>query len=475
MTFGVTSTGFNPKSLQDIQREIQDDMLSEIGEDLDFSPSGPIGQQNGIYADQLREAWEVLLAVYRSHYPDSAENEALEQVSSYTGVQRLEATPSTVTLDQLYLDGGVTIPAGSIVSVGPTGARFVTLEDVTNSGTDAATVSVTAEAQETGPLFAGAGTIDTIQTGVSGWSAAAAITCANAEPYNLDGSTLTVKVDRGAEQTVTFSGGNPWSAASVTTEIRDQTTGIDRFLLANPVRIASTTEGKGSSIQVTGGSANTVLGFDTAEVKGFNSADAELGTNEETDPELRLRRVELLRGSGKATVEAIRAAVREVEDVAQVLVIENTTLCQYAVTVQGGDDTAVANALWDSKPAGVPLIGTTSVTINDSEGQEQVIKFSRPVSKAIYISCNLTVDPDIYPADGDDQVKEALVTQGATIQIGEDVIALTYKCVPLQVPGVLDVPVFQIDLANPPTGTVNISIPDTHIATFDTSNISVTA
>lgn len=480
MSYGVTSTGFVKKDLEAVIDEIGDDEQDLISAILDLLPSGPVGQLNGIFGDKLREMWEVAEAVYRSHYPDSASGEALDQVASYTGAIRLAATESEVTLNQMFLDNGVTVPAGSIVSVGSEGTRFVTNTAITNSTGYPATLSVEAEASETGPLNGYAGTIDTIQTAISGWKAACAITCANSATFALDGTSLTLKVDRGSEQTVTFSGGDPWSAASVASEIESQTTDVDAYAVGDQVRVSSLTEGTGSAIEITGGTANAVLGFDTDEVKGFNSNDAVSGRDIETDPDFRLRRIELLRGIGKATLEALRAAVRGVDDVLQVMAFENTAEIpspvgipphSFELIVQGGADQDIADTIWDTKPAAIKPSGIEAVAVEDSQGFEHTMYFSRPIEIPIYINCILTTDPDEFPANGIDQVKQALKDYGDTLAIGEDVVILQFKAIPLTISGVIDVPIFYIDTVDPPTGESNIPIGYRSLSTYDTSDI----
>lgn len=484
MSFGVLTTGFSKKTLADIKAEIEQDQLDTISATLNQQSGSVFGQLNGIFSDKIREMWDVAEAVYRAMYPDSASGDSLDNVSSITGALRLAATPSAVTLDQLFLNNGVTVPVGSVVSVGSTGPRFVTTEAVTNSLGYPATFSAAAESEDNGPIVGLAKTIDTIQTPIAGWSAAAAITCANSETYALDGKDLKVKVDRGSEQTINFSGGDPWSAATAATEIENQTTGVDAYDAGGKIRAASLTEGTGSAIEFTGGTANAVLGFDTAEVKGFNAADAVPGRNTETDADFRLRREQLLRITGAATVEAIRAAILDVDDVTHCTVFENVDIITDPVTglppksfsaiVLGGDEQEIADTIWEVKAAGIETYGSISKTVTDSQGFSHTIEFSRPTPVPIYMELTVLTDPAVFPADGVDQIKAALVAEGATLEVGDDVIALQFKCVPLDVAGVIDVTVFLIDDVDPPVGSVNITIAATDIATFSSTDIDVT-
>jgi len=484
MTYGLTDTGFVKKTLEVIKQELKEEQLDAISAELNLLETSLFGQINGIVGDKLRELWDLALAVYRAGFPDSASGEALDQIASITGATRLDATPSTVTLDQLFLEDTVTVPAGSVVSVGSTGARFVTLEDVTNSTGYNATLSVDAESEDTGPIAGYAGTIDTIQTAVSGWSDKPAVTAANSETYTLDDLYLEVQVDEGEIQNVNFNAGNPWSSEDVKAAIVGQTTGIEGWDINGKPRIGTTTSG--GSIKVVGGTANAQIGFPTALIKGFNSEDATPGTNIEEDPAFRTRREQLLRVVGAGTVEAIRAAVVALDVVEQAVVFENVTLVtdgdglpgkSFEVIAQGPsqDDEyqEVCEKIWEVKPAGIEAHGDISKTVTDSQDIEHTIKMSVPTPVPIYIECEIDVDSDLFPADGLSQVETALKAYGDTLEVGESVYAIQFKCVPLNVAGVLDVTVFKIDDVDPPVGTGNIVLTKRELATFDVDDIDV--
>jgi len=482
--YGVTATGFVKKTLVVIRQEIQDELRDAISTELDLLDSSVLGQIEGVFSDKLREMWDVAEAVYRAMYPDSASDEALDQVSSITGAVRLPATKSKVTL-RLWLNAGVTVTVGSIVSVGSTGSRFVIIEAVSNPpGSAIATFSTTAESEDYGPIAGYAESIDTIQTAIAGWSAAAAVSGTIVEPFSLDGLEMNLVVDEdGSTQNIAFAAGDPWTAADAATEINTSTTGITAYDDGNGMlRIASSTEGPGSAIEILAGTANAPLGLTVALHKGMNADDADPGSNIETDPALRLRRDSALRSSGSATVEAIYAALVLIDDVEQVVVVENTEDHpvgdlpgkSFEAIVLGGTKADVAVTLWREKPAGIKTYGTTTETITDSMGFDHDICFSRPTEVRLYVNYELTVDADLYPANGNDQVKAAVVAHAQTLGVGVDVIALQFKAIPLDIAGVIDVIDFDIDIIDPPVGIVNIPITTRQLAALDTTDITVT-
>ena len=272
MSFGITPQGFNLKDLETILQQIESNQRSLLGGDFDTSADTPEGQINGIYADHLAELWEALQAVYASRTRDGAEGASLDDLGAVLNLPRLVAAPSTVTL-YLHLDSAITIAAGEIVSIGPTGTRWVTTESVTS--TVPGFYPVKAASEDTGVILGNAYSIDTIVSPVAGWDDKAAVYSANAEPFNLRPyDNLIVSVDGGDPITVTFAEADfgvitAATAQEVIDAIKAKVTGVDGDDNGT-IKLYSDTSGLGSSIQILGGTANPELGFDTFLVQGMN-------------------------------------------------------------------------------------------------------------------------------------------------------------------------------------------------------------
>jgi uncharacterized phage protein gp47/JayE len=171
MSFGLTSTGFNRKTAEDIEAEIVRDERALISSNLDTQPETPIGEFNGIIGSKIAEIWELLEAINNNQDPRIATGFGLDGTSAITGTTRDEAEKGTVTL-RLTLNAGVTVPAGSIAAVaGDEDNQWVTLADATNPGAVPADIDVAAEASETGEIAAIATTITVIVTPIAGWTA----------------------------------------------------------------------------------------------------------------------------------------------------------------------------------------------------------------------------------------------------------------------------------------------------------------
>jgi len=169
MAFGVTIDGFNRKSLQEIRSEIEDDFRSVFGPSINLRDDSLLGIKIGIFSEQLALLWERLEEVFNSQYPDTANGLPLDNVLSYTGLQRLPATKSTVIVTASGTPGTI-IPLGSVVSVLGTGAKFEsTAADTIGGG---GTVDILFESQSTGLIQALAGTLTVIETPITGWTGA---------------------------------------------------------------------------------------------------------------------------------------------------------------------------------------------------------------------------------------------------------------------------------------------------------------
>lgn len=219
-----------------------------------------------------------------------------------------------------------------------------------------------------------------------------------------------------------------------------------------------------------------------------NAADATLGEDEETDEDLRVRREQELRRAGAAAVDAIAADVAAVTTVVAVTVFENTgdvidsdLVPPHAIEVvvlsnpATGDEDEIAQAIWDSKAAGIEAHGAESGTAVDDQGTNHTINFSRPSEIPIHVNIECTVDAN-YPADGDTQIKEALAAWSQDLAVGEDVIWSSLFCVVFGITGVIDVTTLEIHTSDPPTGhTSNIIIGSRELATIDTADVDVTS
>lgn len=222
-----------------------------------------------------------------------------------------------------------------------------------------------------------------------------------------------------------------------------------------------------------------VAGWDSV----VNEADATVGNDTETDTELKIRREEEIAVAGRATPDAVRARVLEVEGVTAAVMFENdsdvTDLSgipphAFRMTVQGGVDQDIWDALFDSKAAGIRTDGSQVGTVVDSQGFNQTVRFERPTEVDIWVEIDLEVDVNLWPDDGVEESEAAVLAYGNALNIGEDVIVYPDLICSLDaVPGITNV-IPRVGTSASPTEDDNIAIAPTEIAKFDSSRITVT-
>lgn len=217
-----------------------------------------------------------------------------------------------------------------------------------------------------------------------------------------------------------------------------------------------------------------------------NATDAIVGRNTETDAEFRTRRMTRQQLSGTATLEGIRNALLEVEDVIQAAVYENTgsTYDIYGrpaksieCVVSGGADSDIARAIFEAKGAGIQAYGTEIETVTDSQGVAHDIGFTRPEDVEIYLIVNIDTNSDlsegdVYPNNGDDLIKAVIVDYAKAFVMGQDVVINKFWTPINTVPGVIGIEILA-GTTSPPSTSINIPMDPNQLAVFDTARITV--
>lgn len=172
MTFGVTPTGFNLKTLADILPEvtaalslIQDPVSGEFLSP-DFSGADPSMQIILTLLQGIETLWQALQAANDQFIPANASGNILSALVQFAGIERNPATQSLVSLDVTGTPALV-ISAGQIVSDSSGVSTWLISEEFTFSGGGSA--SVTALAVIFGAISAPSGTINTIVNPTAGW------------------------------------------------------------------------------------------------------------------------------------------------------------------------------------------------------------------------------------------------------------------------------------------------------------------
>ena len=150
----------------------------------------------------------------------------------------------------------------------------------------------------------------------------------------------------------------------------------------------------------------------------------------------------------------------------------------FEAVVEGGTDDAVANQIWETKPAGIETFGNVNggngIAIIDSQGNTQVIFFSRPSEVTIWLTIALTLNSEeTFPANGIDEVGLSLLNYGKSLGVGIDVLFQRVLSQIFTVPGIAS-GALEIGITQNILGTSDISIAESQISAWDLSRISVT-
>jgi uncharacterized phage protein gp47/JayE len=227
-----------------------------------------------------------------------------------------------------------------------------------------------------------------------------------------------------------------------------------------------------------------------------NLGAATVGTETESRANFEIRRQESVAFNSKGTPAAIRAAVFSVSGVLDVFAYDNFTnaVVNYGATnyplaphsiyvgVIGGDDQAVADAIWSRKDAGCDMNGNTSVTVEDKEQYSYpyptyTMKFERPASLPILFDVQLANNLSL-PANIVDLVKAAILAtftgaNGAQrARMGGVIFASNYYGAVASIDS--SVSIIQIKIGTVTATLDQISIGIDQAPTLDTDNIVVT-
>ena len=212
-----------------------------------------------------------------------------------------------------------------------------------------------------------------------------------------------------------------------------------------------------------------------------NSADATVGTAEETDTALRARQQVSTASTGRGMIDDLFGAISNLTDVTYCRAYQNTAADtdergipghSVAVVVLGGDDTEIAQTVFEHMPIGALTYGDQTVTIADEQGFLYEINFNRPTEVGVYISISIHPLSSSWPTDGVDQVKAALLDYGNTITPGTSVYASQLYS-PVNALGGVQITALTIGTTASPTGD-SVVVDWNEAAIFDSARIVVT-
>lgn len=217
-----------------------------------------------------------------------------------------------------------------------------------------------------------------------------------------------------------------------------------------------------------------------------NTSAATAGSPVESDASLRSRQSVSVAYPAQAVLDSIAAAIANVPGVTRYQIYENATgaadangapaHCIYPV-VEGGDVTAIAQAIANRKTPGGQTYGTTVVNLTTPLGLQAAINFFVLAYTPVYYSLTIQSLPG-YVASTGDAIIAALVAFTNSLELGDDVyVSQAQAIASLGAQGIGDtfyITAFTLGTAPAPVGTVNIPIAFNYSAQCATANVVLT-
>ncbi len=481
---GLTAEGLVIERLSDIltaQRQKAVDLFQSVvpaGDAVDTSTNTTIGRLIALAAPSIADLWEALQEVDSAFDPEKATGIALDKIVKYGGIERLAEQKATA--QALFIgDTSTLIPYNSAVKGDVTNVLWRLRSPINLIASSATGIAVDITVITNSYAY----TIDyTTPDGLK------TIT------YTSDGSATKAEILAGLLAAVTVP------AHPLITAIMDD----DDYLYIrknDPYALSAwTADSKISILKVAkfGEIISEEAGEITQEIGTINTISTPVagwdsvinftagvgGSDIETDDELRIRFRNTKYDKASNILEALYSALISSEGVTEVVIYENDTATtdangvpahSFLPIINGGDSAELAKTIWNNKPLGIRSYQAsgTPITIYDSQGFPHLIGVNRATPVPIYISMSLTKDVT-YPADGDAQIKDAIIAfLESNFGIGDDIV-YSRLYTPINTVRGHQVDTLTIGTTASPVGVITLPIAFDSIYTIEDVNIVVT-
>ena len=260
------------------------------------------------------------------------------------------------------------------------------------------------------------------------------------------------------------------------------TVGANGFI--NIVMIATTT---GPTICALG-DLNVIVTSVSGISSISNAAAGNVGSNLETEAQIRKRRILGLYQLGPAVAQIVSALLNTAgvtncggsENDTQLTNTNGLPPFSIGILVQGPISAqAIGTIIAANKAGGIQTYGNQSVVITDSQGVQHQINYSVPAQVQTYYAVNVTPATNsldgIFPNNGATAIQTAIINYISGLIVGQDVVLpQLQQYIISQVPGIVAITI-QAGLAPSPTQTANLSMAYNQLAITAVANISVVA
>ena len=371
MEYGVTVNGFVRKRLPEIREDIFKSLEQNLGSTVSRQPNSMIGVLIGVYAAELDRMWQLLERDYYDRSPISASEGSLDNTLAYTNVQRKKAQASYLYA-VCYGRSGMVLPANCQIK-DVSGYKWNIIEESTITLNDCVHVTLEVETPTKGKIYSVQFDNDavikyTAQENDTALVVAVALASQSVEKWQgsiVEGKLVFERSDRRYGAVVVPN------ESFVVTQV------------GSPIRFDCEEYGE---IEPLLNSVNYINTNYDGWFSVSNESETYVGRDYETASEVRQRYASAVFRNSIGMKESIKAALLELQDVTSVTIYENRTdetvdglkPHSFQAIVFGGDEEAIARTILNVAPLGIDTNGDICVRIEDSEGAEQDVCFSRP-------------------------------------------------------------------------------------------------
>jgi len=246
---------------------------------------------------------------------------------------------------------------------------------------------------------------------------------------------------------------------------------------------AAATATETGPLEASAGSITTIVDAVAGWTGVTNAADAEIGTDIETDTALRRRRRATLARGGSCTDQAARGALEALEDVTAAVVISNrshsvdsygypphsrTCVVHPSTAAPAG----IARAIWDHLSGGLYSNGDQDAVIEMVNADPMTVRWYWAAPVEIWWEVDITKGT-AYPTNGDDLVEAAVLSYGNNLSVGDNVLPIgAIDSIFDNVPGISHI-VVRVGRTVSPVGTVPVTVAINEVSEHDSTRITV--
>ncbi|AUR93501.1 baseplate protein J-like protein [Vibrio phage 1.187.O._10N.286.49.F1] len=480
MSYGVTDKGFIPKPRQAIIDQLVEDLKSELGEDFPTNPESVAGQFIQVISASIKDNWDLGSAIATTQNRQTAEGQYLDFLARIAGLSRIKESGSTGEL--LFTgDQNTFIPQFTACKDVDARAVITQVEFTLNrancyqstfslaSVTDNTEYVITVEGTEASYTSGLGSTELNVLQGIQ-----SSLENITDFPIELDEQELTLKI--------TYPSYNNELTTTNSANINlDSLGGL----------VSSESALVGSEVNFDELTINTLINSILGVQEVTNPRAFQNGRDTETDAELRIRMDEREESTGTATKPSIETALSQVSGVTSAYIVVNDTLVDdeetgvpkkhFETFIAGGDENEIAEVLHKTKSLLGQMWGDIEKTVIDQNGDTQGVKFSRPSTEYAWVRAVYSINSEEeFPADGEDRMRNAVVSYGnSSMQQGDDLEPTKFFGPLYSVSGVFIQPNIQVAITSSPTdtpawSTVRLPVSDVNSLQFDTSRVVIT-